>query len=58
MIKVTPVAETRSKKKTAEKWKSRLERRQGKGILANTAEVTVPQEERLYILGVDDEELR
>jgi hypothetical protein len=35
-----------------------LERRQGKGILANTVEATIPQAERKYTLGVDNEELR
>ena len=58
MSKVTPVAETCSRNKIAEKWKSRLEQRQEKGILANIVEDNIPQERRRYITGVDDKELR
>ena len=44
-------------KQIEDKWKSKLERRRGKGTLANTAEATIPQAERRYRLEVNDEEL-
>jgi hypothetical protein len=46
MSKVTPIAETHSQNKIAEKWKSRLEQRQEKGIQANIVEDNIPQEKR------------
>jgi hypothetical protein len=55
--KVTPVAETRSQNKIAEKWKSRLERGQEKGILANIVKDNIPKEKRWLIIGVDDKEI-
>jgi hypothetical protein len=43
--KVTPVEETSSQNKIADKWKRKLERRQRKGIMAITVETTIPQAE-------------
>ncbi len=54
----TPVTETRSRNKIAEKWKGRLEQRREKGSLSNTVEDTLPQVKMQYIIGVDDEKLR